>query len=253
MKTSAFFEPYYNNAKLNSILIMDCNGVIFDVNQAFTKNFGYCSSDIKGQNFNILFNESDRKNKLPQLELATVAATGQAQDENYVVDKEGLEVWSLGESLLVSDEEGKKYIVKDIVNLQGKKQLQLFLNQTEELLERIFASNKDFSVMVLDSRMKIIKANKAFIHLFEISDAPIEGSRLSDLDHPFWVDAEIKKEISNIIINNQPLRHREFLLETRKGTKKKVRFDSQIIESKAGMGRKIFIMIEDLSQNLTKS
>lgn len=247
MKTSAFFDPYYNNAKLNSILIMDCEGVIFDVNQAFTNNFGYSKNDIKGQNFNIPFNKCDREKMLPELELETVTANGQAQDENYVVDKEGFEVWALGESLLVSNEEGEKYIVKGIINLQAKKQLLLLLNDTEVLLERIFASTKDLSVMVLDSRMKIIKTNGAFLHLFEISDAPTAGSRLSDLHHPFWDNAEIKREISNIIINNRPLRHWEFLLETRKGTKKKVKFDSQIIESKAGMGRKIFIMIEELS------
>lgn len=226
---------------------MDCKGVIFDVNQAFTTNFGYSKNDLKGQNFNILFNEFDRKKKLPELELETVTASGQAQDENYVVDKEGLEVWALGESLLVSNEEGEKYIVKDIINLQAKKQLQLFLNETEELLERIFESTKDLSIMILDSRMKIIKANRAFLHLFEISDAPLAGSRLSDLNHPFWSNEEIKNEIRNIIINNQPLRHREFLLETRRGIKKKVKFDSQIIESKTGMGRKIFIMIEDVN------
>ena len=226
---------------------MDCKGVIFDVNQAFTTNFGYSKNDLKGQNFNILFNEFDRKKKLPELELETVTASGQAQDENYVVDKEGLEVWALGESLLVSNEEGENYIVKDIINLQAKKQLQLFLNETEELLERIFESTKDLSIMILDSRMKIIKANRAFLHLFEISDAPLEGSRLSDLNHPFWRNDEIKNEIRNIIINNQPLRHREFLLETRRGIKKKVKLDSQIIESKTGMGRKIFIMIEDVN------
>lgn len=226
---------------------MDCKGVIFDVNQAFTTNFGYSKNDLKGQNFNILFNEFDRKKKLPELELETVTASGQAQDENYVVDKEGLEVWALGESLLVSNEEGEKYIVKDIINLQAKKQLQLFLNETEELLERIFESTKDLSIMILDSRMKIIKANRAFLHLFEIQDAPLAGSRLSDLNHPFWSNEEIKNEIRNIIINNQPLRHREFLLETRRGIKKKVKFDSQIIESKTGMGRKIFIMIEDVN------
>ena len=125
--------------------------------------------------------------------------------------------------------------------------MQLFLNETEELLERIFESTKDLSIMILDSRMKIIKANRAFLHLFEISDAPLVGSRLSYLNHPFWSNEEIKNEIRNIIINNQPLRHREFFLETRRGIKKKVKFDSQIIESKTGMGRKIFIMIEDVN------
>ncbi|HEX8277921.1 MAG TPA: hypothetical protein VF540_04470 [Segetibacter sp.] len=43
------------------------------------------------------------------------------------------------------------------------------------------------------------------------------------------------------------MRRQEFLLETTRGIKKKVKLDSQIIESKTGMGRKIFIMIEDVN------
>lgn len=246
MKTAPFFNSYYNNARLNSILIMNCDGVVLDVNGAFTNNFGYSNEDIRGQNFSILFNESDREKNMPQLELQTVAAHGQALDENYVIDKKGFEVWALGESLLVYDEEGKKYIVKDIINLQAKKQLQLFLTETEELLERIFESTKDFPMLILDGSMKIIKANTAFLDLFEISEAPLSGSRLADLHHPFWVNPGMKKEISNIIINNEPLRQREFLLETRAGLKKKVKFDSRILDSKTDIGKKIFIMIEDI-------
>ncbi len=225
---------------------MNCAGNILDVNQAFTNNFGYTNEDIRGRNFSILFNESDREKNRPQLELQTVKAKGQAQDENYIIDKEGHEIWVLGESLLIDDEEGDKFIVKNIINLQAKKQLQLFLIETEELLERIFDSTKDLAIMILDGSMKIIKVNTAFLHLFEISDAPLSGSRLSNLHHPFWVNPNIKKEISNIIINNQPLRHREFLLETRAGTKKKIKLDSQIINENTDTGKKIFILIEDI-------
>lgn len=246
MKTAFFFKPYYNNAKVNSILIMNCEGVILDINRAFTNNFGYSNEDMRGQNFSTLFTESDRKKNMPQIELETVAANGQAQDENYIVDKNGLAMWALGESLLVHNKAGEKYIVKDIVNLQSKKQLQLLLLETEDLLERIFISAKDFPMLILDGSMKIIKANTAFHDLFEISDVPLEGSRLSDLHHPFWANAEIKKEIRDIIINDQPLRDREFLLETGSGVKKKVKFDSRIIDSKTGSGKKIFIMIEDI-------
>jgi PAS domain S-box-containing protein len=243
MKTSTFFNPYYNKAKVNSIMIMSSEGVILDVNEAFTKNFGYSNKSIQGKNFSILFNEGDRANKLPQLELQNLAAYGQADDENYVVSKNGLEVWTIGESMSVTGGDGVNYIVKDIVNLQTTTQMKFFLNNTEELLERIFES-KDIAIMVLNSSMKIIKANGAFIQLFEISIPPLAGSRLSDLNHPFWVNAEIKKEISNIIVNNQPLRQREFLLETRLGEKKKLKFDSQTIDSKAGTGRKFFLMID---------
>ena len=158
-------------------MIMSSEGVILDVNEAFTKNFGYSNKSIQGKNFSILFNEGDRANKLPQLELQNLAAYGQADDENYVVSKNGLEVWTIGESMSVTGGDGVNYIVKDIVNLQTTNQMKFFLNNTEELLERIFES-KDIAIMVLNSSMKIIKANCAFLQLFDISIPPLAGSRV---------------------------------------------------------------------------
>jgi PAS domain-containing protein len=121
----------------------------------------------------------------PELELETVIATGQSHDENYVINDKNLAIWALGESLLVADVEEQQYIVKDIINLQAKKQLQLFHIETEELLEHIFESSDDVPMMVLDGSLKLIKANTAFVSLFELQETPLTGSRLADIPHPF--------------------------------------------------------------------
>jgi len=64
--------------------------------------------------------------------------------------KDEMPLWSTGESLLVMGLNDDKYIVKDIVNLQSKKQFELFLRETAELLERVFESSKEISIMILD-------------------------------------------------------------------------------------------------------
>lgn len=226
---------------------MDTEGNVLDVNRAFTNNFGYNNNDINGRNFSILFTEEDKKRQKPQLELETVNLKGQAQDENYVIDKSGHAIWCTGESLLVAGTEGEKYIVKDIVNLQAKKQLQLFLSETEEVLERIFDSSKDIAMMILDGSMKVQKVNAAFLSLFEISNTPVAHSRLSDIDNPFWNDEEIRKELTKTIITNQPSKQKEFLLLTKQGEKKTIKIDSKIIDRQGHTGRKIFIIVEDVS------
>lgn len=247
MNTSRFFDYYYNNAEVNSIMVLNPDGVVLDVNQSFTNNFGYGNDDIKGQNFSILFNEPDKQKNKPAIELETVMITGQAHDENYVVDKKGHEIWCTGEALLVHGEEGEQYIIKDIVNLQAKKQLQLFLTATEELLERIFESSSDIPMMILDGTMKVQKVNSAFINLFEITRNPETGSRLADLDHPFWHSADIKKELSNIIVTNEPLKRREFLFYTKSGEMKIISVDSKVIDKQSPAGRIIFIIMEDIT------
>ena len=247
MNNALLFEKYYHNAEVNSILIMEMDGTVLDVNRAFTKNFGHTNEAIQGQNFHILFTEQDRQKQMPQQELQRVIATGQSTDENYVINSQGLAIWALGESMLVADIDGKDYIVKDVVNLQAKKQLQLFLMQTEELLERIFESSKDITIMVLDGSLKIVKMNNAFLSLFDLQEALPSGSRLSEIPHPFWQGADIKKELSSIVINNQELKHRKFHFQTRSGENKVITMDSRIIEGRAGTGRKVFLLIEDVT------
>jgi PAS domain S-box-containing protein len=249
MNTANFFEHYYNNAQVNSILIMGPDGTVLDVNNSFTKNFGYRNEDIKGKNFSLLFNEADKQQNKPQLELNTVTSTGQSNDENYVVDRHGNQVWCTGESILVVGKDGEKYIVKDIVNLQAKKQLQLFLTETEELLQRIFESSTDIPMMILDGTMKIQKVNAAFRDLFEIQNEPKPGCRISDLDHPFWNNPDVKKELSRIIVTNEPLRHKEFSFQTKSGEQKTVRLDSKVIERHSSIGRIIFIIMEEVADH----
>lgn len=248
MNTAAFFDSYYRNAELNSLLIMDAEGTIMDVSQSFTKNFGYNNEEIKGQNFSILFTKGDKEKNKPRLELETVVATGQANDENYVIDNQGHAIWCTGESLLVAVQDGKAYIVKDIVNLQEKKQLQLFLLETEVLLERIFESSKEIPIMILDGSMKIKRVNDAFLRLFEITDVPADGDRLSDLHHSFWSNPEIKDELRRIIVSTEPINKREFLLNTRSGEKKTIRLNAKITGSTGKSEKKFFIVPEDIGE-----
>ncbi len=228
-------------------MIMDDEGNVLDVNKAFTNNFGYNKEDIIGKNFSIFFTASDKEKNKPRVEVETVVSKGQAADDNYVIDKNGHAIICTGETILAYGNDGEKYLVKDIVNLQSKKQIQLFLTGTDELLERIFESTKDMAMMILNGSMKVQKVNSAFLHLFELEKTPEGDSRLSDLDHPFWNNAEVKNELRKIVVTNVPVNQKDFLLDTAEGKKKTVRLDSKIIDRPYGMGRKIFIILEDVT------
>jgi PAS domain S-box-containing protein len=244
MNTIRFFEHYYKNAKVNSIIILDTEGYIVDINQAFTNNFGYKPVEIVGRHFKLLFNDKDNALNKPALELETVLSTGQSQDENYIVNHVGKAIWCTGESILVSNEDGEKFIVKDIVNLQSKRQLQLFLKETEELLEHIFESSKDIPMIIVDSSLKVRQVNEAFLDAFEIHPKPPLGSRLLDLNHPFFKDPTFKDEVSKVVVSNQPFKNKEFSFQTSSGQKKAFKINSKIIDGHSTLGKKIFLILE---------
>ena len=247
MNTTKFFHDYFTQAKVNSILIMNTSGIILDLNPAFTINYGYTAQDLFGQNFSLLFTEQDRADNKPQLELQNVNSNGQSHDDNYVVSKGGLWSWSAGESILISSNERENFIIKNIINLQSRKYLKLLLMEPEELLARAFEDSLNIPMIVLDGSMKIVRVNQFFLGLFEMIEAPSEGSNLSSLDHPFWKSKEVKEEVRSSIVTSLPLKNKEFVLEMRSGEKKLVRLNSRIIDGGPGLGRKVFIMVDEVN------
>ncbi|HYC80053.1 MAG TPA: PAS domain-containing protein [Candidatus Binatia bacterium] len=244
MDTRSFFDLYFEGAKVNSILIMDPAGTIQHINAAFTHNFGYRLIDLKNKSFGILFTEADQIANKPQIELDQVIQKGQADDDNYVINKSGHPILSTGESILVKTATGEKYIVKDIVNLAAKKYLKLFLTETEELLERIFETSTEVAMIVIDGSMKVVKMNAAFLRLFEIKSIPPAGSPLSSLKSTFWSRNEVRDEIRNSIVTSTPIKHKQFLFQKGRNTKLKVNFESKIIDKGPALGRQIFIIVE---------
>jgi PAS domain S-box-containing protein len=247
MNTGFFFDSYFNHAEINCMMIMDCDGTIMKVNRAFTKNYGYSNEDIAGKYFDLLFIEKDKQEGKPELELETVMKLKQSHDENYVVDKNGIPIWSTGETVLVEGGEGKTYLVKDIINLQSKRQLQLFLNQTEELLERVFESSKDIAMLILDGSMKVIKANPSFARLFNLPKLPSPGNRLAEIGHAFWSSSMIRTELTNILITNQPLRNKKYLVQETEEESKTILINTRVIEGNADVGKKVFVIVDDLT------
>jgi PAS domain S-box-containing protein len=249
MDTSEFFDSFYNNAKENSVIIMNTDGFILKVNEAFKTAFGYSDEDIAEKNFSFLFTDEDKKLGKPAIELQKVKSQGCASDDNYLVHKDGLTVWTSGESVFVHTSEEKNYIIKVIQNIHAQKQLERFLIESNEFIESIFESTRDAALVILDSLMKIIKVNSAFIKMFEIETPLEEGSRLTDLNHPFWNRDDIRKEIRNIVVTNIPVKEKQFQMETRSGETKTISLNSKSIHAEPSMERKILIMIKELPKN----
>jgi PAS domain S-box-containing protein len=226
---------------------MDTEGTIIKVNEAFCDSFGYMADEVAGKNFSILFTKEDLKKGKPLAELQQVQSKGVANDDNYVVNKDGTLTWVSGESVFINTNEKENFIVKIIQNIHTQKQLEKFLIESNEFLENVFESMKDCALLILDSMMRILKVNTAFIKMFELDTQPREGSRLTDLDHAFWMNDEIKKEIRNVIVTNKPVKEKKFQFKTNSGQYKSVSLYVKLIHEETTLERKILVMIKELA------
>jgi PAS domain S-box-containing protein len=169
--TLDYYEGLFKHLRQNTVIMIDADGYILDINTAFTTAFGYQPEDIIGKNFSILFTEENRLKDLPRRELNTVLAQGQATDNNYLVTRSNQLVWVTGESVLLHDSNRHQFILKIIYDIQVQKEAEASIIRLNELNENILSSIEDI-VIVVNEEFKIEKANNAFYLLFtEAMDA----------------------------------------------------------------------------------
>src|SRR5690554_730853 len=142
--SSLFFKMMFENAEFTSILIMNPQGLILDVNFGFQKCFGYSKESLVGQNFSVLFIDEDLEKNLPERELVGTMEKGSDNDENFLKQADGTPTWVHGESIYAQDDKGGEFIMKVVQDINEEKVLGHELKQINEEQERIINDRENF-------------------------------------------------------------------------------------------------------------
>ena len=185
MNTSRFFDQLFNHSKSLAFILMNEDGIILDSNLMFTSTFGYERDEILGKYFKFLFTKEDQDIGKPEVELEICKTKGAARDENYVMHRNGSKIWTSGETIKVVSEDSIIYLAKIIHANHAKKVLEKYVAESNEFIEALFESVMDRGILIIDSRMKIVRCNTAFCSLFQLSDVAVENQRITDLHIPF--------------------------------------------------------------------
>ncbi len=169
---SDYYRALFSNPKKNSVLLLDGSGIILEVNRAFLLSFGYDAGDLIGEHFSMLFTEEDKQKDLPMREVRTVLDEGQSYDNNYLVNKNNVRTWVSGESVLLNNTRGRKCILKVIQNIHVQKESEYSIVRLNSFNENILSTIDD-AVLVLDPELNVVKANRSFLRLFELSEASL--------------------------------------------------------------------------------
>jgi PAS domain S-box-containing protein len=213
-----YFPALFQNTKQNTVLLMDAEGIITEINTAFTDAFGYRDDEIIGRHTRILFTEEDQKKGLPEQELHSVLTTGESKDNNYLVHKSGLVTWVSGESIRVENDKGEVSILKVIQDIHEQKTSENSLRTMNEFNESILRSIEDV-VIVLNSELKIVKANKAFSRL--LTAAPgVENMDFTVLIQPYDTKGDLTNRLLSAVETRKGFTNKEMEIETLAGDKR---------------------------------
>jgi PAS domain S-box-containing protein len=198
LENTPILKSIFDNASANAVLVMDTEGYILDLNEAFTHSFGFKKEDLLGKHTRVLFTEEDQNRRMPEIEIEKVNQVFTAIDKNYTMHKDGSCIWVSGESILAKDKEGKRFIIKFIQNIHEQKVLEKFLKESTEFSESVVKSITD-AILVFDTDLRILKANNAFYNLFQINQTNVEGLMLAEITHPLIRSNELKQHLDAML------------------------------------------------------
>jgi PAS domain S-box-containing protein len=219
ISSANYFEMFFNNSVQNNVLIMDVDGTILTINPAFTKCFGYAPKDIIGKKAAVLFTDEDQMKGKPEQELNSVLTTGQGSDNNYLVSKDKTITWVSGESVLVKDDNGRPFILKIIQNIHQQKISESSLKTLNEFNENILGSIED-AVIVLDEKMNIVKANRAFSTVFKNIEGSDHKNNFADLIRPYDIFEEVQNSIKKTMVSGKGFTNIAIEMDTSHGEKR---------------------------------
>jgi len=214
-----YLDALFKNGKQNAVLLMKTDGTITAINHAFTLNFGYVEDDIVGKNSAILFTPEDQIKGLPKKELHQVQATGQANDNNYLVDKSKKAVWVSGESTFVKNESGEEIILKIIQNIHQQKSSEIAIRELNNFNENILATIND-AVLVLNEQMNVVKVNDAFLKLVRKNLNEVSSLNFGEFVKQFDTGNQLFKSLKDAMHLQNDFTNKEIEIDITEGNKR---------------------------------
>ncbi len=197
-----YFNALFHESRENAVLLLDTDGIILEVNKAFLNSFSYEREDVCGNHFKTLFTKEDRLKDRPAKEIAAAISQGQAYDNNYLVQKDGVITWVSGESTLIKDEAGKIYVLKIIQNINEQKISENAIISLSNFTDSILKSIED-GIVVLNKNLKIIKANDSFSRLFSMGETKTTDVNFAKLIAPYDKNNDLLYKIQLAVSNKK--------------------------------------------------
>jgi PAS domain-containing protein len=132
-----------------------------------------------------------------------------------------------------------------IHNIHAQKQLERFLLQSHEFVDTVFDSIEESALLLLDSRLRVLKVNKAFIQMFGLKQPVAEGTRLTDIDNYFWQSAIVWQKLVSYLTTNSINKESVFDFDAGTGVVQ-LSLKAKLIEGLKGVERKLLVMLNTM-------
>jgi PAS domain S-box-containing protein len=183
-----YFERLFNSAP-EAIVLHDSNDIVVDVNDEFTKIFGYSHDEAVGRPINELVAPEEFIDHASMLsQKVTHGERVEADSKRRRKDGTLFDVWILGAPIIHDGNQIGVYAIYRDITERKKAEEEVYIQKT--YLERLFNSAPE-AIVLHDNNDVIVNVNDEFTEMFGYSREEAIGKPINQLVAPeeFWDEA----------------------------------------------------------------
>jgi PAS domain S-box-containing protein len=167
-----------------AIMLLDPGGQVATWDVGAQRLLGYGAEEILGRHFSLLFTPEDVADGRPARELEEARRCGSAEDENWLVRRDGSRMWVTGSSSALWDDAGTlRGFAKIVRDLSERKQWEDEVARREQRF-RVLLEHIPDALVLNDAAGTITDVSPALERLLGYRAAEIVGRYAGDLIHP---------------------------------------------------------------------
>ncbi len=160
-----------------AIFLLDPEGRVATWNAGAERLFGYPDEEALGMPLGRLFTPEDVERGAPEQELQTAAAVGRADDDRWLVRKDGARFWANGVCTALRDGRGLRGFAKVCRDLTEQRRAEEALRESEARFRRL-AESGVIGVIQRDPGGLITEANDAFLRMVGYAREELRAGKL---------------------------------------------------------------------------
>jgi PAS domain S-box-containing protein len=173
-QTFELLRMLFDCSKENALLLLDTTGVIIGWFGGAEQTFGYKAEEVLGKSVSMLFTPENLAAGMDHYEQAVAKADMEAEDDRWMLRKDGARFWATGVLSPIRDPGGALLgfgkLVRDRTDLRGK--TEMLEKQHEELLSRNRRKDEFIGTLSHELRNPLASLTNA-MHLLDVgSDDP---------------------------------------------------------------------------------
>jgi PAS domain S-box-containing protein len=172
------------NLRDYAIILLGPMGHVATWDEGAQRLLGYAADEILGQHFSVFFTPEDVAQGRPDREIETARTMGQADDENWLVRRDGSRLWVMGSSTALRGDNGAlRGFAKIVRDISERKYWEDALAQSERRFRALIEQSAD-AIVLNDAQGTITGNSPALTRLLGYRRDEIVGRFAGDLIHP---------------------------------------------------------------------